>query len=428
MRKINKIILVLFWGINIFAQLALFIIPASSKADNPIELLILNLSFLSLVSIFSILFFMSFSRGQNMRKPIDQGMDYRLIRKNFLLLSNLPILGFFLIFYDRIFVRGIDYSQGFRAARYEWLNSVDLGGSFISVVGNLTIPLAYISILFLIIFNEILSKTEKIRLGLAIFLGVVGHAALNGGRSNLLLAGVILLFSLLLKGNIRFFKIKKIIKIKYILIILVVAWYISLIIQGSADMGAASIKTLTDLGIDGLHGTLDRNFLEKYDNDVLYMVIYTVAYLFHGQWTTEEIFSLSHREGTYILYPIGIILNQLGILQEPLKPGHFADVGAFVSLPGAYYYDFGPIGFFCCCVAHGLLLGMCMVMLNDKNKIGILKTSFILFMFYLTILSPILPAYGMSYLNFIIWAFILLWLINAIVFRRNFYFPISGLR
>ena len=41
---------------------------------------------------------------------------------------------------------------------------------------------------------------------------------------------------------------------------------------------------------------------------------------------------------------------------------------------------------------------------------------------YVLILSPILPAYGLSYFNFIVFAFIVLGLINALIFRKKINF------
>lgn len=418
--KINQKILFFFLVGNILAQVLLMIIPARSQGDSPMELLVLNIIFVCLVSLVSILI-LAIGPHVKTGRNYDSLISDRLFKKNVNLVSFLPIIGFFFLFYDRVFIRGISYESGLRAARYEWLDSGDLGGSWFSIIGNLIVPLAYIAIFFFVYFFDRLSRTQKFFLFLSIICGVLGHAALNGGRSNVLLALIMLIFTLLFK-QVKL-KIKYIFKPKILIILTVVFLYTGLIMQGSAGLGGDNIglKNLTILGIESLYGTANDNLYQSNYWDIVYQMIYSIAYLFHGQWTAEMAFSLSpvQREGSYVFSSlISVFLHKLGLLS--LEPTYFSDVGAFISLPGAYYYDFGFIGVVICSIFHGLMLGWAMVLIQSNKKLGLIKLSYVVFMFFLTIMSPILPAYGLSYLSFIIWGFILLWLINSLIFRKRF--------
>lgn len=419
-KKINRKILFLFLMGNILAQVLLLIIPAKSQGDSPMELLALNITFVCLVSLASVLM-LSITSHRKTDNTYHFVIGNGLFKKNVDLVTFLPIIGFFFLFYDRVFIRGIDYGRGLRAARYEWLDST--GGSWFSIVGNLIVPLAYIAIFFFIYFFDRLSRAQKLFLFLSVACGVLGHAALNGGRSNILLALIMLLFALSFKQ--RKLKIKYFFKPKILATLTVIFLYTGLIMQGSAGLGEDKIelKDLTILGIESLYGTASNSLYQSNYKDIVYQAIYSIAYLFHGQWTAEVAFSLppEQREGSYVFSSIiSVFLYNLGFLSNSLEAGFFSTTGAFISLPGAYYYDFGFIGVVICSIFHGIMLGGAMALIQSNKNLGLIKLSYIVFMFFLTIMSPILPAYGLSYLFFIMWGFILLWLINSLIFRKRF--------
>src|SRR5690606_20489544 len=92
-----------------------------------------------------------------------------------------------------------NYSLGLRHARYQWLNST--GGSLPSVIGNLLIPFGYVSIFLLIIHYSKLSKISRFLLLTSAIISVFGHSALNGGRSNILLALILAIIAIIVKNK-----------------------------------------------------------------------------------------------------------------------------------------------------------------------------------------------------------------------------------
>jgi oligosaccharide repeat unit polymerase len=396
---------------------ALLFIPAHSVQPNFEFVILLNSIFISIVVVVSLVTY------KLLPLPVSsihfQGMTVSQLRFNVAFSSLAALFGIALVFYDRVFLRGIDYSVGLRNARYQWLASE--GGSLASITGNLLIPFCYVSIFFLVVHYSRLSRFAKFLLFSSSFLGVFGHAALNGGRSNVLLAIIMVLSAYVLKrqevDKFSFFSgYYKLLPIGVIAI-----FYVASIIKSSAVMGGVDVETLTVLGIESLYGQVGEHFQSLYDgSEYIYLMMYGVAYLYHGQWTAQVAYSLPVLDGSYTLYPFSVILHTLGIIDAPLKTGFFSDTGAFISLPGAFYYDFGFVGVVILSLLVGLLLGLVLRIISGDNNIGGVRLAFVVYILFLVFLSPILPAYGLSYLNFIVFAFIFLGVLNSLLYRRGF--------
>lgn len=404
-----KIIISIFI-IYAFMAFSLLIIPAKSSVENLWFIIFINLIFLLLVIVFSVITYIIYPKKNIIyrKNKITSNIDRNL---SFLIIS--PLVGFLLVLYDRTVLRGIDYSVGLRAARYQWLETT--GGSIFGLTGNLLIPFSYIGIYFLIIYFEDLKKLQKYYLIISIIVGVLGHAALNGGRSNILLALIMVLIGFIFrKTNIKTKKqyIFTKNKIIFLLLIIVTFSYISYIIESSASMGGVELKTLVVLGIEGLYGEVDKSFYSEEYNFIHLIFIYMIAYLFHGQWTTQVTYSLINPEGTYTCPPLFYFFLEKYHLIEPSGVKYFSETGAFISLPGAFFYDYGFFGIIFLSTFLGMLLGVVFIIIDYSKYIGALKMVFIVSVLYIVFLSPILPVYGLSYFNFIIFSFILLSIIN----------------
>ena len=408
--RVNRNIILVFLLSNIIAMLSIFILPANAYQQSLLFLIALNFSFISCVLFVSIIFYDSMrykKKSKLYQERISFIMPRRSLVNNAKMLTILPIVGFIMLFADRVFIRGIDYSQGLRHARYDWLETT--GGSFFGVVGNLLVPLAYVGILILIInFNRL--RGYRFWLIIAIIVSVFGHAALNGGRSNLLLAFVMIIIALILKRErflyFKFFSIKTVLVFS---ICLGAFFYLVYIVESSAAMGGATLEELTQLGIYALYGVPDREFFLNEHSYLTYMFTYMFAYLYHGQWTAQVSSFLMDREGFYTLtsFPT-VIMDKYGLIDLGLDQKAFSDAGAFISLPGAMYYDFGWFGVFFISFLLGCALGVVMVFIESRKPIGVFKVVFIVFILFVLILSPILPAYSFSYLMFILFSFFLL--------------------
>lgn len=422
--NINRKIILVFLLSNILSMISIFILPAQAIQQNIEFLLILNLSFIFCVCLVSILTYklISFNSSvKHYRHDFQHVIKDKSLATNVKILIFFPILGFILLLIDRVLIRGIDYSQGLRLARYDWLETT--GGSIFGILGNLLIPLSYVGLFILIInFNRI--KAYKMWLIFAILIGVFGHAALNGGRSNLLLALVMIIIALILKRDkplkSKLFSIKN---AGVLVVGLMGFYYIAYIIESSATMGGASLEELTSLGILALYGVPDSEFFASEHSYLTYILTYALSYLYHGQWTAQIASFLTDREGFYFLTSLPtVMMDKYGLLDLQLDQKAFAETGAFISFPGAMYYDFGWFGVFFISSILGCLLGFVMLFLESKKSIGVFKMVVILFVLYVLILSPILPAYGLSYLMFILFAFVLLSIFNAFFLKKRVIF------
>jgi len=400
------------------AYFSLIIIPAKSIEPNIEFLVLLNSLFISLVLIFTVFVYAGYPKRKN-KELIRCPMSFKQLIMNIRIVSIGSIIGFILLFYDRVFIRGIRYSQGLRHARYQWINSS--GGSFTSVIGNLLIPFGYICIFFLIIHYNNLSKKNKFILLFSSIVSVFGHAALNGGRSNVLLAIVLGIITFTIKNdvNLSIFTIK-FRSIKKAPLVAIVVAYVSAVTFSSAAMGNVNMKTLTHLGINSLYGQVYGyfDFIGKI-SDYLYLIVYCVAYLYHGQWTAQVAYSLPTREGSYVFSPFWFVFNKLGISSGPFEQGYFAETGAFISLPGAFYYDFGFLGVIILSSLLGVMLGITLILINYSRTIGGIKLAFIMFVLFIVVLSPVVPAYGLMYSNFIFFAFVVLEIINRFIYKKK---------
>lgn len=398
---------------NIIAWIAIGVIPAEAARSDIVFCCLLNLLFVSFVLIFSVGTYVAYPFKQKTpRVPISDV----ILRKNIKVVVIFPILGFLFMAYDRLMLRGIDYTKGVRHARYQWFASE--GGHFPGIIGNLMVPFAYIAVFFLISYYTRLSRLWKLLLVVSILFGIFGHAVLNGGRSNVLLGFVMAIIAWVFKSNTGVSAIGTRMKLSTkIVALLMVVWgfyYVSYIIYSSAALGNVQMYDLVQLGTDSLYGKIDQGFYQQKKSEFLYLVIYILTYMYHGQWTAQISHSVMTREGSY-LFPQ--MLAEMGLLSPPNGVKYFP--GVFISLPGAFYYDFGFLGVIGLSSLLGIMLGFVFIILSYSHRVGGLKMAYIVGVVYLVILSPILPAYGFSYYYYILYSFIALWFINSCYIRRK---------
>ncbi len=394
----------------------MLVMPVQSYLPNPLHIYTLNLIFFMsfVVSMYGCLYLLTAKKSTGIVK-IDPGE--KQLKFNILLSSLSGITGFLFIFYDRVFIRGIDYTAGLRAARYQWLRETT-GGSIFSVVGNLIIPLAYVSLFLFLVHGSRIDGKGKALLLISSFLGILGHAALNGGRSNLLIAISIIIVIYIFKAKSRFNRSKKVENKKIIFFSTIITCsFVIYMTSQSAVMGGVSLHELAEAGIESLYGNVTENFT-YFTGELSSLILYITSYLFHGSWTAEALPSIQERPGSYLFYPISVLLAGLHLLQKPIEVGYFSESGAFISFPGAVFYDFGYLGVF----GVGLMLG-CITSIATfwlvYKRVSFIAFGLCLFPLVMVIMAPILPAYGLMYFNFVIYAFILLGLINAVLFKNR---------
>lgn len=389
------------------------------------DYLFLFLSSALFISIVLLLGFLTYSYLLSHRIKLssssgNHNVDVRWVRINSWALLVASFLGATFLVYDRIFIRNINYfDQELRAARYEWVASD--GGGLLSVTGNLLIPFSYIGVFFSIRYFKYI-KIKYLLLVVSIFVIFV-HAYLNGGRSNIFLL-LVFLYVLYCVGDykISIGFIRRRFFIPVLLFCVIVSYYIFAVVKSSASIGDVSIQKLLYLGILDMYGIPDAAFFKDIHSDFLCFLLYSLLYLFHGQWTSQIVYSLTERSGYHsIVSAPTVILDSLGLIDLGLYERAFSDTGAFVSLPASVYYDFGWFGLVICSALLGVLFGLVLFYVNKYKHLGFLGSGLLFFTMPILILSPILPAYGFGYYSFVLFSVFLFFIINMVFCRRKIY-------
>lgn len=422
----KKVILNTFVYSYLLCYLILIVIPADAIKPNKGFNFLLNMVFLILIICTSITIYKVFPRKKikSTSNLSEKKMPYKKLIFIIKVSSISSILGLILVFYDRVFIREINYMLGLRAARYQWMDSAQMGmgGSLQSTIGNLLIPLAYISILVAFIHYEDISKPNR---NLAFFSGIFvafGHAALNGGRSNIFILIILLLTISVLRKSVNksYFPKRNKMFAKGILLFLIAIIFTLQISASSSKMSNINFETQARLGISALHGKTNNRF-EKIGliSDYEYLFVLLLAYLGHGQWVAQETLYLDNRYGEFTFVGYKQILYQLGILNFPPVPNYFSESGTFISLPGVLFYDFGFSGVIMASIFIGLLLGVVLLLLSVRCVINGTKMAFIIYVLVSLYLSPILPAHGFVYFNSVIVAFIYMDILTRFIFGNS---------
>lgn len=328
------------------------------------------------------------------------------------------IIGLVLVYYDRVFVRGIDYSVSLRAARYQWRQTS--GGNLAGVAGNILNSFGYVSMLYIVLAWGKLGKLIRIFLIFSVCSTVFGMGFLNAGRSNILIAitfGISLVLIYQPGSILRVFfrNAKKIFTIGF-----VGCLFIYTITLSSASMGSIALYQLYELGVLDLYGQLDWDATFENRPQSLIFLYYIVAYLFHGQWTSQIALTLPATEPFYVFGPIQAFLSYFGIVPPNKNIGFFSDTGAFISFPGALYYDFGIAGIVLGGLGMGILLGIAIWIVRKNGK----GSGFLEIIFAVTIISHFLLSsfciyYGFLAARVLPAPFIVLWLASKVNFRRH---------
>lgn len=419
MKKINKCdlpigLFILLW---LFVTLGLIALPVTPRFSNMFAITLLNALFVLIISIVAFLWIH--------RAPKIKLLSVQLVPMNrrkmgfiwrFSLVSSL--IGVLFVAFDRIFMRGIDYSEGVRNARYQWLAS-DVTGSIFGKLGNLMIPFSY-CLLFICIFHWESIVTKKRVLGVAIgFFVQISFAMLNGGRSNILVA-IIFIFvcCIIRKGQGKTFfpplKMKLIVGVTGIFLIF--QYCISIFYAFTENSIYYLMQNIYYLG-----GRLE-NWYYEYTTPLLNSIINIFMYLFHGSFYSGAVLSNvpTHVSINQNMSLRGLwnILGQLNIIDYQIElPNFDAGSGAFVAVPGILLYDYGYIGFILSSIIIGVLVGVAVKeIVNRKKKLGIIRLTFCFIVLMHIYLSPVTMALGLGYFTFMIFALVAMEIIAGLFY------------
>lgn len=334
-----------------------------------------------------------------------------------------------MLLYDRIFLKGIDYSQGIRHARYQWEKAVSpsIFSELLSKMANVLIPMAFISVLLLFLYWEYTENRWRLKKLLISLFSVFAYAFMNGSRSIIFIQVVMLLCI----GTIRKCKKQKIFpksKInkgsdkKFYFVFLVAILYAIYVFNSSAQMGETSARIL----FERLTIHLGGEFKEPYytlltenlsDNNMIYHIFSAMEYLIHSQWTSEAIFSVSSTPGNIFFFAPMHFLYNLGVLQN--APSSYLYEGLFISLPGSILYDFGFLSLIMFSIIYGFLIGLTIIKIRKLRNRGGFDFAFIMFILSSIYLTPFIPAHNFIYFNFIIVDMMLLEIISRVFIKKS---------
>lgn len=349
----------------------------------------------------------------------------RLDQRYVVLAAIFSLLSTLFILYDRMYIQGVDYSQGLAVAREQWrmLGEERQGfSSFYSLIGNLLSGFPIISVALVYLFYESINARIRLILLPVISAALILSVLLTGGRSIVMMFLVTLFLIALLRkhkalnlvpnqlGNIGRFFI-------FILVSLMLI-YTGFVFHLRALAGGDSpfmymLSTLSHLG-GQYTGRMseDTTFLGA----VWYYFTIVSAYLTHSLWTFQSILDLTDHEGwvTFNFFRV----NFSRVFSLDLDQG-WDFSGLFSTLVGAFYYDYGVVGFIVCSFITGffIFLGTFVVGRSSLNLLGI---ALYLSVMYVVFLSPLLFAVDVMSFIFVLFGFLLLYL-----FRFLFMLKIS---
>jgi hypothetical protein len=275
-------------------------------------------------------------------------------------------VGIMLIAYVRISVQGIDFTQGLAVARELWRNE---GEERTGVASPLSIPGYGLGFFFLAstfighLHWEQITKLNRLTLLFSTVLFVAGYSVLTGGRSILLLQ----LISLLSAGAVRraqgrlgfpgrFWRNA----ISGFVVFLVAISYVLYIFSDRAAKSGVSadvyaLGMISYMGGAAGDGFRAISFWPEPAASITYFAVISGGYITHSVGTLASVMEYSSHPGITTFIGVQGLLARLGVLDAP--DDTWALAGAFLSFPGAFWYEYGLPGVIAVALVTGSFLG-----------------------------------------------------------------------
>ncbi|SFT33536.1 hypothetical protein SAMN02910301_0427 [Lachnospiraceae bacterium XBD2001] len=400
-------------------MLLLQVLPIEPKYENHLDTIVLVSIFICVVSCTAYLWYQkirSIRVKGCVQKPMTEAKMLFMIRWS--VISTL--LGNMFVYIDRVYIRGIDYSQGFRNARYQWNNS-SIPGSILSKCGNLMIPFSYCALFLGLYHWEYLNKKNRIISIGAGFGGQFVIAMLNGGRSNILLSICFaLVVCVLRKYNGKSFLPR--FNGRLLMIIsasIVILYYVASILFWIADNDIDYLQKVADM----LGAKVKAGYVS---NPIVNMLTEIVLYILHGIYfipAVVENYQLPADMNHNISFRwIFVMLARTPLLSDYTMELPEFDVGGgnFIALPGILIYDYGYVGFIIACIFWGVLLGSAIKILNtNPNNYGMGGLVLVIFILLHVYMSVMTMALNFGYFMFMIFAMVCMELIARAKYGKS---------
>jgi len=339
----------------------------------------------------------------------------------------LSLVGFILLIYDKIYIQGIDYSDGVAIVREQWRQlGEDRAGqasSVFSILGYLFGSAYYVAAVLAITQIKMLSNGQRVSIILACFLMVMANSVITGGRSNVLLFGVFIIGAMASRKELYLRKLLGGWLQRWIIILatgLSVLYTIFVFYQRAAASELNGTGYLLDflpfLGLEPLEwyrSMLDDGVLSSLSA----ILVLAASYLTHSFATTAAIMDGPIEDKTIIFSHIINILSKIGLANQPSDDWFLS--GRFPSFPGALWHQFGGIGF----VMGSLLLGVASAIAKAWTALRpnrLLPLGVFVMADVVLILTPLLFAGDFLSFPLILAAFVLLTVVEKCLQPRPF--------
>jgi hypothetical protein len=343
-------VLRLFVGVWLVYWLAVMLLPVSAIYPATLEALLVQASFVALVVVSHASVTRLFGAG---RAPaIEAGAIASAPRVVWWALA-ISLIGLQSLAYDKIFIQGIDYSEGVAFAREEWrrLGEEREGeaSSAFSAIGYLLGSAYYVALVLVLTQPTTLSDRQRGAALLMVFALVLGNSALTGGRSSILLLVAVAASALTARRDIRLRMVLSSARLRMLLRLALLGglgYVVYVFYERAASSDTRAIEYAFDfmpfLGLEVAAWYRD-SLGDSAVGALSAMLVLTLSYITHSFASVAAIIDAPPEDAVILFRHALNILRKLGIGSE--TPGEWFLIGRFPSLPGGLWHQFGPLGF-----------------------------------------------------------------------------------
>lgn len=348
-----------FLGVWLIYWIAIFLLPVHSIYPATAEAFGLQCAFVVLVLGSYTLTFLILGKKT---LPMADGFELPTAPMLVRVALEMSVIGVFFLIYDKIYIQGIDYTEGIVAAREEWRRLGEerdgTASSIFSVIGYLLGSGYYVAAVLAVTQVTVLTSRQRAGAILASFMLLMINSAITGGRSNVLLLAVFLSGAMVARNGLT---LKKLFQnpIQRWLVVLAAGLagaYTLFVFYQRADASDMTVQQyalefLPDLGLE-MDDWFGHILNEDIFSSLAAILILAVSYMTHSFATVAAIIDAPPEGKTIIFLHLSGILNKIGLMNAP--DGNWFLAGRFPSVPGALWLQFGWFGF----MSSGLLLGI----------------------------------------------------------------------
>lgn len=413
-----------FLGVWLIYWIVILLLPVHSIYPATAEAFGLQCAFVALVLISYTLTFLILGKKS---LPMADGFELPTAPMLVRVALGMSVIGVFFLIYDKIYIQGIDYTEGIVAAREEWRRLGEerdgAASSIFSMVGYLLGSGYYVAAVLAVTQVTVLTSRQRVGAILASFILLMVNSAITGGRSNVLLLAVFLSGAMVAKNGLMLKKLFQNQMQRWLLVFttgLAGAYTLFVFYQRAyaSEMTAQhyALEFLPDLGLE-----IDDWFGHLLNEDVFSsfaaILILAVSYMTHSFSTVAAIIDAPPEDKTLIFLHLSGILSKIGLINAP--DGSWFLAGRFPSVPGALWFQFGWFGF----TAGGLLIGIMSAVAKTwiaLQPARLLPLGVFVMVYSFLLLTPLLAAVDFLSFPFVAAAFVLLSFIDRyFLLRKN---------